>query len=380
MKKRGFTLIELLVVVAIIGTLITIATFSISTLRAKGRDTKRVTDIKKIQLVLENYYRDEQSYPTSINFGGDLLGTRSSTTYMSSIPNNPAPQADGACANDNYAYQKLDNGSYELQFCLSATSSDIASGLNCATPKGVVPGKCPSISSCGRTITIASIKGHNCNTGAPDYDTCTYGTIQIGSQCWMKTNMNIGVNNSNFSDDNNLEKIFVNTANGSLYQWAEAMGFPKACNSSAYYADLQAAGSQCGLGGQTYKIDQKHQGICPSGWHIPSDNELHELVATSSPTSCDLISGWGCVGAADSLKQASDCYMSGTDICGRSGFNFILSGFNGGAYGDNGYMWSAYSELDQGTSYYYRVSRTYDGVYRAGSSRDVSFSIRCLRN
>ncbi|PIT94787.1 hypothetical protein COT98_02110 [Candidatus Falkowbacteria bacterium CG10_big_fil_rev_8_21_14_0_10_39_9] len=41
-------------------------------------------------------------------------------------------------------------------------------------------------------VTVTAIGGHTCNTGALDYDTCPYDTVQIGTQCWMQQNMNIG--------------------------------------------------------------------------------------------------------------------------------------------------------------------------------------------
>ena len=67
MKKtaQGFTLIELLVVIAIIGILASIITVSLQSGRAKGRDAKRISDIRTIQLALEEYYNDNGSYPNT---------------------------------------------------------------------------------------------------------------------------------------------------------------------------------------------------------------------------------------------------------------------------------------------------------------------------
>ena len=47
---KAFTIIELLVVISIIGILATIVLASLSTSRAKGRDARRVADMKSIQL------------------------------------------------------------------------------------------------------------------------------------------------------------------------------------------------------------------------------------------------------------------------------------------------------------------------------------------
>lgn len=54
--EKGFTLIELLVVIAIIGVLASIVLASLNNARTKARDTRRITDIKQIQLALELYF------------------------------------------------------------------------------------------------------------------------------------------------------------------------------------------------------------------------------------------------------------------------------------------------------------------------------------
>ncbi|HUD02706.1 MAG TPA: prepilin-type N-terminal cleavage/methylation domain-containing protein, partial [Candidatus Paceibacterota bacterium] len=62
-RKKGFTLIELMVVIAIIGILASIIMVSLSSAQSKGRDAKRVADIRTIQLALEEYYNDNGNYP-----------------------------------------------------------------------------------------------------------------------------------------------------------------------------------------------------------------------------------------------------------------------------------------------------------------------------
>jgi len=85
-SQRGFTLIELLVVIAIIGILASIITVSLNSARAKGRDSKRISDIRTIQLALESYYNDNGSYPTSI-YSGSL------NNYLPVVPDDPRDNA-----------------------------------------------------------------------------------------------------------------------------------------------------------------------------------------------------------------------------------------------------------------------------------------------
>lgn len=65
--QKGFTLLELLVVIAIIGVIATIGIVSLSSFRIKGRDTKRIADVKVMQGALELIYENEnpKSYPAA---------------------------------------------------------------------------------------------------------------------------------------------------------------------------------------------------------------------------------------------------------------------------------------------------------------------------
>jgi prepilin-type N-terminal cleavage/methylation domain-containing protein len=88
MKKihsRGFTLIELLVVIAIIGVLSSIVLASLNSARQKGRDARRLSDIKQLQLALELYYDANSTYPAT-------LSTAALVTpgYISVIPLDPS--------------------------------------------------------------------------------------------------------------------------------------------------------------------------------------------------------------------------------------------------------------------------------------------------
>lgn len=88
-------------------------------------------------------------------------------------------------------------------------------------------------------------------------DNQMYSAVRIGKQCWMSENLNIGTSvesNSNATDNGKIEKYCFdyNPDNcelyGGLYTWDEMMG---------------------------YSADQ--QGICPTGWHVPNNDEWAEL-------------------------------------------------------------------------------------------------------
>jgi len=127
---RGFTLIELLVVIVILGVLVTIGLTSFISSQARGRDTKRKSDLKQISTALELYYSDYGVYPTDSS--GKILGCPSSgagtacvwgsttteftdgkTTYMRIVPADPS---DGY----NYYYRTVTVGSANQGFQLFA--------------------------------------------------------------------------------------------------------------------------------------------------------------------------------------------------------------------------------------------------------------------
>lgn len=91
------------------------------------------------------------------------------------------------------------------------------------------------------------------------YNGVIYHTVAIGTQCWLKENLNVGVMIDSASDQNNnsiIEKYCVGNdtakckSQGGLYQWNEMM----------QYVGVKGA-----------------QGICPAGWHLPTDKEWFVL-------------------------------------------------------------------------------------------------------
>ena len=86
--KRGFTLIELLVVIAIIGILSSIVLASLNSARQKGRDARRVSDIKQLQLALELYYDSNSAYPATLSVAALV-----DNGFISAIPTDPTTLA-----------------------------------------------------------------------------------------------------------------------------------------------------------------------------------------------------------------------------------------------------------------------------------------------
>ena len=127
------------------------------------------------------------------------------------------------------------------------------------------------------------------------------------------------------------------------------------------------------------------RGLCPVGFHVPTDSEWMTLEMALGMTSAQANStGWRGTDQASQLKASSNDSLpwNGTNTSGFSALPGGLRGYSNGAFdylGDGGYWWSSspsgsdawYRYLNSGGS---NVGRGYDGYVRYG------FSVRCVRD
>ncbi len=131
-KDSGFTLIELLVVIAIIGLLASIILASLNSARAKGRDARRIADLKDIQTALELEYSSAgNAYPAAGTAGA--LPPTLAPTYMATLPTDPG--------SNSYTYAISSDGQH---YCMEARlEGSLPTGAAAAcysTVTGVAPG------------------------------------------------------------------------------------------------------------------------------------------------------------------------------------------------------------------------------------------------
>lgn len=130
-STRGFTLIELLVVIAIIGILSSVVLASLNSARKKGRDARRIADVKQMQLALELYYDQNSNYPTAIGFGA--TSGLVSGGYIAAIPSDPSrtPVCSTGAEAGCYKYAALGSGtscsSYHLGAILETSGHSVLS-------------------------------------------------------------------------------------------------------------------------------------------------------------------------------------------------------------------------------------------------------------
>jgi len=152
--KRGFTLIELLVVIAIIGILSSIVVASLSGAKGSGRDAKRISDIKNIQLALALYYNDNLKYPPTLTDAtfSPYIGTPpkdpSTNTlyfYAALVPGSIAPGQSCSLATRYHLGAVLENTNNSEDAGLAKNSM----GFSCGTTPSDFYGESPD---CGDTL------------------------------------------------------------------------------------------------------------------------------------------------------------------------------------------------------------------------------------
>ncbi len=168
-----------------------------------------------------------------------------------------------------------------------------------------------------------------------------YPTVQIGTQCWLQKNMNYQAGNS-WCYDNNIANC--NTY-GRLYDWETAFG------------------------------------ACPSGWHLPTDDEWCTVTQYTDPTvNCNATS-WNGTDVGLKMKSVSYWYNNGNGT-NSSGFTALPGGYYNGSFSgiaQHGVFWSSTPSNSTNAlsrDFYYN----YNKIDRHIHPKNEGFSVRCVRN
>ncbi len=191
-----------------------------------------------------------------------------------------------------------------------------------------------------------------------DADDNGYKTIKVGSQCWMASNMKVGKKINGTKDQANNGKIerwcyddkSDNCKNdGGLYSWDEAMQY-----------SAQA------------------QGICPTGWHIPTNTDWYALENYLKDP------GKTC----DASRSSADCAGAGTKLMsdGSSRMDFPLAGgrvyVNGSFFGrgTDASLWSSTAEASTSNAWGRFLDSGKSTVNSGTSIKANGNSVRCVKN
>lgn len=210
-----------------------------------------------------------------------------------------------------------------------------------------------------------------------DIDGNSYDAVRIGEQVWMASNLRTTRyangdaipegQTSSFTEPYRYTPSTNVAEYGYLYNWAAVMG-------GASSSSVNPSGVQ---------------GICPNGWHVPSDAEWSQLTDyCSGHTEC-VCSGNG-DNIAKSLAADHDWQITpiecavGNDLSSNNitGFSALPAGlYNGSYYGFGGYadFWSA-TESSSSDAYYRKLHYDNAYVHHCCSDKNHGFSVRCVRD
>ena len=218
---------------------------------------------------------------------------------------------------------------------------------------------------------------YNWKCGAPFTDTrdgMVYGTIMIGMQCWMKDDLNYGtrIDGSLNQSNNGLgEKYCYNNLEsncaiyGGLYQWDEVMNYTSSSNSNP----------------------SGRQGLCPDGWHIPSDAEWCQMECFLDGTVNCALYGWVGTDAGGKMKDAGNQHWPSpnTGASNSSGFTGLPGGYRTNAGGFANLLttityWS--SKASSASHAWYSVLQNPSAQIGRDDSEltSLGFSARCVKD
>lgn len=186
-------------------------------------------------------------------------------------------------------------------------------------------------------------------------DRAVYSVVTIGNQTWMAENLRYNASGSWLNSNNPSMKY------GRLYDWSTVM------NGSG-----SSSVSPSGV-----------QGICPSRWHVPSDEEWKTLDKALGMSQTDADNtGWRGTDEGTKMKSTSGWSNNGNGS-NASGFNAFPTGYyRSGSYdylGDYANFWSS-TELSTSAAWYRYLNGGLATVARVGIIKSIGLSCRCVEN
>lgn len=213
-------------------------------------------------------------------------------------------------------------------------------------------------------VNVSTIVLDDCPSSVTDIDGNVYNTVKIGDQCWMAENLAV-------THFNNGEAIPIADDDAVWESIGLSDGFPAYCwydNNYNEYGKIYGAL----YNGHTIFNDN----LCPSGWHVPSNEEWTTLISYLNGESI----------AGGKLKElgTTHWYSPNTDATNESGFT-ALPGGNRGPYvsfqdiGKYGCWWSSWSRIEWSRFLLFMsYNNGHAGIYY--DDLRMGLSVRCIKD
>lgn len=208
----------------------------------------------------------------------------------------------------------------------------------------------------GQTVAF-EVKSPPCGAlTAVTFDGYDYDLVEIGDQCWFAENLR----STNYADGQGIDEVTDGTT------WAGL--------SAGARCDYDNAPSNVATYGRMYNwyAVTDSCGLCPSGWHVPTDAEFTELA--------NFLGGSAVAGEKMKASASDSPAWNGTNSSGWSG---LPGGYRNvdGYFQNAGDVGSWWSSSPSGSYVWSRfLSYDFPYVFRIGHNLRFGFSIRCLRD
>lgn len=235
----------------------------------------------------------------------------------------------------------------------------------------VTEGTCQPLYSDITKVNVESSGGGDLPNTVTDIEGNTYKTVVIGTQTWMAENLKT----TKYNDGTAIPNVTDNTA------WSQ-LSTPAYCwynNDAATYKDLYGALYNW----HTVETSK----LCPTGWHVPSDDEWKtlEMHLGMSQTDADNI---GNRGTNEGIKLKSTSGWNRNNGTNESGFNALPGGYRGyslGSFSSVSYYADFWTSTPSGSSYGYVWKRQLQYAPNSIVERDYASpsngrSIRCVQD
>lgn len=215
-----------------------------------------------------------------------------------------------------------------------------------------------------------------------------YRTVRIGTQEWLAENLNfvtagswwyLGLDKTRPDGSDGFDSLDETVTKGArygrYYKWSALMALPDSCNNRSCRAilDVCQPGSVCRVG-----VPMQRRGVCPTGWHVPSDAEWTTLTAQLK------IANPAAVGQEARILASLEGWTTpdfGTDAVGFRGLpagNATTTGVLTGA-GTVAIWWSATAQSDP-YAWYRDLYTGVATVFRDYAAKSFGYPARCVRD
>lgn len=194
-----------------------------------------------------------------------------------------------------------------------------------------------------------------------DQDGNVYKTVTIGTQTWMAENLRT----TKYNDGTTIPNITDN------YEWG-GLSTGAYCN----YNNTSNTDTIITYGRLYNWYTIKTGKLAPKGWHISTNNEWSQLI--------DYLGGISVAGGKLKEIGTTHWYNPNTGATNESGFTALPGGYRnkyGSFYyiGDIIHLWTS-SESSASFPIYYYVSRSFSSIEGSNSSKELGYSVRCVKD